>query len=60
MNPSDVNSPERLDELFNFMKGLANAVGKDVILTGENEPECPLFRCRPQCILVDYMPVAGM
>jgi hypothetical protein len=59
VNPSDVNSPERLDELFNFMKGLANAVGKDVILTGENEPESPLFRCSPQCVVIEYMPTAG-
>ena len=42
--PTEVNGPERCSVLFAFMVAMAQATGKDVILTPENLPETVLFR----------------
>ena len=59
LDPADVRDPSRLDGLFAFMKGLANAVGKDVLLTPENMREIAIFRCRPGAEQIEHVPFGG-
>lgn len=59
VDPAEVNEPSRLDALFAFMKELATAVGKDVILTPENMREIAIFRCRPEGDQVEHIPFGG-
>jgi hypothetical protein len=59
LDPAEVGAPARLDGLFAFMKGLANAVGKDVLFTPENMREIPIFRCRPGAEQVEHVPFGG-
>jgi hypothetical protein len=59
LDPAEVSDPSKLDGVFNFMKGLANAVGKDVVLTPENMPQIEIFRCRHHGDLVEHTPFGG-
>jgi hypothetical protein len=42
--PEDVDGPQRLEALAQFITGLGRATGQDVIVTPENTPEAPLIR----------------
>jgi hypothetical protein len=59
IDPAEVTDPFKLDRLFAFMKGLASAVGKDVILTPENMPDIAIFRCRPGADQIEHIPFGG-
>ena len=59
LDPGDVVDPSRLDAVFEFMNGLANAVGKEVVLAPENMPETAIFRCRSGVSRVEYTPFGG-
>jgi hypothetical protein len=59
LDPSDVDTPYKLDAIFHFMKGLAAAIGKDAVLTPENMPDTPIFRCRPDASAVEHTPLEG-
>jgi hypothetical protein len=54
LNPSDIDSPERLDGIFSFMRVLASSVGKQVELTEENVPDAVCFRTYSNG-LIEYM-----
>ena len=56
LDPAEVNDPANLDGLFAFMKGLATAVGKEVVLTPENMREIAIFRCRPGADQIEHVP----
>ena len=58
LDPDDVQDGSRLAALFEFMKGLADALGKDVVLTPENIPDIVIFRCSPGADMV-YTPFGG-
>jgi hypothetical protein len=45
--PNIVRGQEALDALCSFLRALAEATGKDVIVTPENLPSSPILRCRP-------------
>lgn len=60
LDPAEVSDPSRLEGLFAFMKGLASAVGKDVLLTPENVPSIVIFRCRPGATHVEHVPFGGL
>ena len=53
--PKEVNGPERLDAIFDFLRGLASAVGKRVDLTEENVPDAVIFRALPGSSTIQYM-----
>ncbi len=53
--PNEVNSPETLDAIFDFLLGLASAVGKRVDLTEENVPDAVIFRALPGSATIQYM-----
>jgi hypothetical protein len=59
LDPAEVSDPSRLDGLFAFMKGLASAVGKDVLLTPENMREIAIFRCHPGADQMEHVPFGG-
>lgn len=59
LDPREIVDPSNLEAVFEFMHGLANAVGKDVVLTPENMPETAIFRCRPGVRRVEYTPFGG-
>lgn len=48
LDPADVTDPGRLDAVIEFMQGLSDAVGKDVLLTYENMQNAVILRCRPR------------
>jgi hypothetical protein len=53
--PSEVSDPERLDAVFDFLRGLASAVGKRADLTEENVPDAVIFRALPDGSTIEYM-----
>lgn len=59
LDPAEVSDPSRLDGLLAFMKGLSNAVGKDVLLTPENMRDFAIFRCRPGAEYIEHVPLGG-
>ena len=54
LDPAEVKSAEQLAKLFEFMYAVAGAVGKDVLMTPENEEQHPIFRCRPSSVQIEY------
>jgi hypothetical protein len=52
LDPREVNSEERLNSLFRFMKVLGKHLGKEVILTLENSPHLVLLRTSPDGVEV--------
>jgi hypothetical protein len=59
IDPREVQGQEQLDALFGFMRCLAEAVGKEAILTAENWPDIVIFRVRPEQSAVEYQPFGG-
>ena len=59
IDPDDVDNPSKLEAIFEFMHGLANAVGMDVVLTPEGAREIVIFRFRPEASQVEYNPPGG-
>jgi hypothetical protein len=60
LDPAEVSDPAKLDGLFKFMKGLASAVVKDVVLTPESMPQIAIFRCRPGAKRIEHIPFGGL
>ena len=56
IDPREVRGQERLDALIGFMHCLAEAVGKEALLTAENSPDIVIFRVRPGQSEVEYYP----
>jgi len=59
IDPRDVKGQRELDALFGFMRCLAQAVNKDVVLTAENMPEIVVFRVRPGTTPIEYQAFGG-
>ena len=59
INPREVKGQQQLDGLFGFMRCLADAVAKEVILVAENSPEIVIFRVRPGEMVIEYQPFGG-
>ena len=55
LDPSDIDSESRLNDLFGFMATLADELTKEVVLTPENEQERPIFRCVPGSSSIQYL-----
>jgi hypothetical protein len=56
IDPREVNGEEGLQALFGFMKFLASAISKVVVMTPENTPDHPIFRAQPGHPDVEYHP----
>lgn len=59
LNPAEMSDSAKLAAIFDFMSGLANAVGKDVVMTPENMREIVIFRFRPGADRVEHRPFGG-
>jgi hypothetical protein len=59
LDPTDIIDSSRLNAVFEFMSGLANATGKEIVLTPENMPEVAIFRYHPGANRVEYTPFGG-
>jgi len=46
-DPRDISTADQFSDLLNFMRGVGDAVGKEVILTPENGEQYPLLRYSP-------------
>jgi hypothetical protein len=46
LDPSDVREPQDLEAIFSFMNGLADHLGRSVLLTPENMPEIAIFEAQ--------------
>lgn len=54
IDPREVNSEERLKELFGFMRRIGQLLQKEVILTPENGREAAIFRYMPETDKMKY------
>ena len=59
IDPREVKGQQQLDGLFGFMRYLADAVAKEVILAAENSPEIVIFRARSGESKIEYNPLVG-
>ncbi len=59
IDPREVKGQTELDALFGFMRMLADAVGKEVVLTPENFREAIIFRIRPGSQEVEWQKFGG-
>jgi hypothetical protein len=59
IDPREVKGQQELNALFGFMRCLAQATDKDVVLTAENMPEIVIFRVSPRKAAIDYQPFGG-
>jgi len=58
IDPREVKGQQELDALFEFMRLLAHAINKDVVLTPENMSEIVIFRVRPDGA-IEYQEFGG-
>ena len=56
LDPSEVDSPSRLECLTAFMRRLGQALQRTVVLTPENCPESPFIRYDPRSNEASYHP----
>ena len=52
IDPKEVKSKSKADDVFEFMKNLSKILVKESILTGENSPEYPLVTVNPDGTLI--------
>jgi hypothetical protein len=57
--PNDVNSPDRLDALAEFLSMLGRGTRRDVLLTPENLPTSPILRYSVSSSSVEWQPPPG-
>lgn len=55
IDPKQVNSEETMEAVFSFLLRMSNALNKRVDLTGEGEPEKPIFVAQPNSDSVTYV-----
>jgi len=59
LDPREITSQHELDGLLGFLRGLANIVGKDAVMTPENCPRGVIFRARPGDAASEYTRPTG-
>jgi hypothetical protein len=59
IDPREVKGQQELNALFGFMRCLAQATDKDVVLTAENMPELTIFRVSPGKPVIEYNAFGG-
>lgn len=59
LDPAEVDDATKLDALFKFMRGLAGALEKEVVLTPENMREIRIFRVSPRSEQVQHTAFGG-
>ncbi len=59
IDPREVKGQTELDALFGFMQMLADAVGKEAVLTPENFRDAIIFRARPGSHEVEWQEFGG-
>lgn len=59
IDPREVKGQRELNALFGFMRCLAEAVDKEVVLTPENAPEAVIFRVSPARSAIEHYPFGG-
>jgi hypothetical protein len=56
IDPREVKGQHELNAMFGFMRCLAQATEKEVVLTPENAPEIVIFRVSPGKPAIEYQP----
>ena len=59
IDPREVKGQQQLDALFSFVQCLAEAVGKETVLTAENSHDIIIFRARPGQATIEYQSFGG-
>ena len=59
IDPREVKGQQQLDDLFGFMRCLAESTGKEAVLTAENCPEIVIFRVHPAQVTVEHSSFGG-
>ena len=59
IDPREINSEEKLNQLFGFMRGIGQLLQKEVLLTSENAQEIIIFRYMPDTERVEHNPFGG-
>lgn len=59
IDPRAVKGQEELNALFGFMRCLAQATDKEVVLTAENMPKIVIFRVSPGKAAIEYYAFGG-
>lgn len=55
LDPGDILLEEKLKQVFYFVMGMGNCIGKQVVLTSENMDDCPLFQYIPEKERIDFI-----
>ena len=53
--PNEIDTPQRLQALLEFVEGLGRSTGKTVVVTPENQPEWAFLRYDPHRSVVEYV-----
>ncbi len=53
--PREIDTPQRLQALLEFVEGLGRTTGKTVVVTPENRPEWVFLQYDPQRSVVEYV-----
>jgi hypothetical protein len=56
LDPREIVGQDELDNLFAFMRAIANVLEKDIVLTPENAPSYVIFRAVPRQLAITYDP----
>lgn len=56
IDPRDIEGQGELTAVVDFMRLVASACGKDVLLTPENLPDAPFLRVLPDRVAVEQLP----
>lgn len=59
IDPREVKGQQELNALFGFMRCVAQATNKDVVVTAENMPEIVIFRVSPGKAAIEYDAFGG-
>jgi hypothetical protein len=59
IDPREVKGQQELNALFGFMRCLAQATDKEVVLTAENMREIVIFRASPGNAAIEYHAFGG-
>jgi hypothetical protein len=59
LDPREIDSREKLQALFRFMRRIGQAAGRHVIMTPENRTDIVVFQCSPESGAIRHAPFGG-
>jgi hypothetical protein len=55
IDPREIDTPERLQALLEFVEGLGQSTGKTVVVTPENSPKWAFLRYDPHRFIIEHV-----